>query len=615
MSQSSAKRDRARSRHVERDARESGPVTLATAGLAQMSKVERLKVQSEGLFFVDGREGHPFAAELDAMVRGEADTISNPAKEIAKHFGIYKQRVRDESGAKTGDHIFMVRVKVPAGGEISPEQWAALDDAAERYADGTLRLTARQGIQYHFVYGRRLRDLVRHLNAGYRDRGFALTTLGACGDVNRNTVCSPVDDLDAALPLRSRELAHAIARELAPQSSAYCQIFLSDEDGARGAPVTSDEPLYGRHYLPRKFKVGIAHPHDNSIDVLTHDVGLLPAVVNGIDGEYDLYAGGGMGITHNQPETRQLLGLYLGRIPRAQVVAAVRAITLIQKTHGERRDRRQARLKYTLRRLGVPVVQDLLRERFGIDLRTARPGRIPPVNYHHGWHREAGTDHRYFLGLPVPNGRVANAGGVHLGAAVRAIVEETGASVRVTPNQDLLLCHLGEAQVERVETILARHRVNAPGVLSRVRRQAMACPAKPTCGLAMTHAEQLLPRYLAALEAAGLGEVDLIIRMAGCPNSCSRPPTAEIGIYGYGKNDHVIQVGGSRRGDRLGQVLYPRVRGEEMVETLIGLARAVRDGARDGTPAGDFLAHTPAAELRHLVERYRTREPEEVAAS
>jgi len=576
-----------------------------------MSKVERLKAASQGLFYVCQGESHPFATELDAMSRGEAETISNDAKEIAKHFGIYKQRERNASGAKTGDHIFMVRVKLPAGGEISPEQWRALDDAAGRYADATLRLTSRQGIQYHFVYGPHLHGLIRHLNAGYRERDTALTTLGACGDVNRNTMCSPIDDLDPALPLRSRELAHAIARELAPQSSSYYQVFLTDDEGRTVAPVQTEEPVYGRHYLPRKFKVGIAHPHDNAIDMLTQDVALLPAGGGAsVEAEYDLYAGGGLGITHNQPATRQLLGLYLGRVPRDQVVAAVRALALIQKAHGERRERRQARLKYTIRRRGVDTVRRALREEHGIALQDARPVPIPPVRHHLGWHREAGGKGRSFLGLAVENGRLADTPGMRLRTAVRTVVEETGAGVRVTPNQDLLLCHIPDAQREWVEAVLARHGVAVAGG-SRLRRQAMACPAKPTCGLAMTGAERLLPRWLAAIEAAGLGDADLRIRLAGCPNSCSRPPTAEIGIYGYGKNDFVLQVGGSPRGDRLGQVLYPRVPGEDMAEILIALLRAVRARATKDTAPGDFLAHTPPEALRALVDEYRNTQLQE----
>lgn len=579
------------------------PVTLLTGDVADMSLTERLKVASEGLFYVaDGEARHPFADELDALTAGNAETISDRAKEIAKHFGIYKQRERNESGGKTGDFIFMVRVKNPAGGELSPEQWAALDAACERYANGTLRLTSREGVQFHFVYGRHLAALVRHLNAEYRDRGSPITTLGACGDVNRNTMCSPIDDLDAELPLDSRRLAHAIARELAPRSSAYAQIFLSDEAGRTVAPLTTDEPLYGPHYLPRKFKVGIAHPRDNSIDLLTQDVGLLP-VVTAAGVVYDLYTGGGLGITHNQAETQQLLGLYLGRVDPGQVVDTVRAIALLQKENGERKDRRQARWKYTLRRLGVAPVKAALRERFGIRLEESEPAPLPPIRYFHGWHPEAGAEagERWFFGLPVENGRLQDTEQMRLRSAVRRIVAELGLGVRVTPNQDLLLCHVPGPARSRLEQMLRAHGVPLPRAISLLRRQALACPAKPTCGLAMTEAERLLPHYLQALERAGLGDVDVIIRMAGCPNSCSRPPTAEIGIYGYGKNDYVLQVGGSRHGTRVGRVLYERVPGERMEAVLLRLVQAIRDANPAHLPAGDYLAFTPVEELRAWV--------------
>lgn len=190
-------------------------------------------------------------------------------------------------------------------------------------------------------------------------------------------MCSPIDDLDPELPLDSRRLAHAIAQELAPRSSSYYQIFLTDEESRIIGPLESEEPLYGPQYLPRKFKVGIAHPHDNSIDLLTQDVSLLPVMNGGHAVLYDLCTGGGLGITHNQPQTRQLLGLYLGRVPREQVVEAVRGIALLQKEHGERKDRRQARWKYTIRRLGVDTVNALLRERFGVNLEDAEPQSIP----------------------------------------------------------------------------------------------------------------------------------------------------------------------------------------------------------------------------------------------
>ncbi|MBI2294110.1 MAG: NADPH-dependent assimilatory sulfite reductase hemoprotein subunit [Betaproteobacteria bacterium] len=578
------------------------PVTLLNADVTQMSEKDRLKARSEGLFYVaDGDQKKPFAVELDALTAGGTETISEAADAIAKHFGIYKQRERDASGGKTGDYIFMVRVKNPAGGELTAVQWAGLDEAAERFADKTLRLTSREGIQFHFVYGRDLAALIRHLNAEYRDRGCRLTTLGACGDVNRNTMCSPIDDLDADLPLDSRSLAHAIARELAPRSSAYAQIFLSDEEGRTVAPLNAEEPIYGAQYLPRKFKVGIAHPRDNSIDLLTQDVGFLP-VVNGMLAEhYDLYTGGGLGTTHNLPETQQLLGLYLGRVPREQVVDTVRAIAILQKEHGERKNRRQARWKYTLRRLGVDPVKAALRARFGIRLMDAEPQPIPKIRYHHGWHPETGGGDRYYFGLPVEVGRLRNTDSVRMRAAVREIVETLDLGVRVTPNQDLLLCHVPAECRAWVEQVLRGHGVPLPGEVSRVRSQGLACPAKPTCGLAMTDAERLLPVYMSALEEAGLGEVDVIIRMAGCPNVCSRPPTAEIGIYGYGKNDYVIQVGGARDGTRLGKILYERAPGEQMVAILQGLVQAIRDSNPQGLPAGEFLHHTPAEQLRRLV--------------
>ncbi len=275
--------------------RPSEPVTLANADVSAMSKVDKLKAGSEGLFWVAGRERHSFASEIDAMTRGEAQTIGNDAKELSKHFGIYKQQERVE-GRKSSDYIFMVRLKVPSGGEFSPEQWLALDDAAGRFADGSIRITTRQGIQFHHVRAKNLGALIRYLNESYADRGCQMTTLGACGDVNRNTMCSPIDDLDRELPLDSRELAFGIAAELAPLAGgqAYRQIFLEDDESKRLAPVTSDEPIYGTHYLPRKFKVGIAHPHDNSIDLLTQDVGLLPVVNGAVVEEYDLYSGGGL---------------------------------------------------------------------------------------------------------------------------------------------------------------------------------------------------------------------------------------------------------------------------------------------------------------------------------
>ncbi len=565
-----------------------------------MSTVERLKQASEGLFYVHSthESHHTVRSEIDALSAREAETISEHAKEIAKHFGIYKQRERNESGKKDGDFIFMVRVKNPAGGELTASQWLALDEAADRYADGSLRLTARQGIQFHYVRGHNLQAMIRAINTSYSDNGYQLTTLGACGDVNRNTVASPIDDLDAEMPLDSRELAHAVAREMAPRSSAYYQVFLAPRNGHH-APLNSEEPIYGAQYLPRKFKVGFAHPHDNSIDLLTQDVGFLPRISGRKVTGYDLYSGGGMGATHNQPDTMPLLALHLGVVQRGEVVATVRAIATIQREQGERRNRRAARWKYTIRRLGVPAVKETLRQRFRIALADAEPVSLPPVRDHLGWNREAGRGDLSYIGILIPSGRVRDEATSKYRSAVRRIVAEVeGVGVRITPNQHLILTHVPAARREWIERTLAENGVPFAGRVSPIRKLAMACPAKPTCGLAMTHAERALPRYLAELERKGLGEVDVMIRMAGCPNSCSRSPTAEIGIIGYGKNDYVLMVGGARDGSRLARVLYPRLSETELIDALKSLVSAIRDRNPRRLQAGDYLDQTPDEDLK-----------------
>ena len=568
------------------------PVSLVAGDLAAMSKNERLKAESEGLFYVAAKgDRHRFGDEVDGLERGERETLSNEAKELSKFFGIYKQQTRGERGKKTDDYIFMVRIKNPAGGSFDARSWAALDDAAERWADGTLRITSRQGVQFHHVTGASLGPLVRHLNREYRQGA----TLGACGDVNRNVMCSPVEGLDPEHATGGRELALALAEELAPRSSAYFQVFGSDDQGRSVGPINADEPLYGRQYLPRKFKIGIAHPTDNSIDVLSQDVGLVPVANAGrADGSvWDLYTGGGLGLTHNNPQTAALLGLHLGRIRREQVVAAARAIAILQKENGERRDRRQARWKYTLRRLGVEPVKALLRGRFEIAIEDAAPAELPSLQLFLGWHPQ--RDGRHFYGVSVENGRM----GAELRRAVREAVVEQGLRLRMTAQQDLLLCDV----VDRAALLrsLDAHGVPRPEAISSVRSLAMACPAKPTCGLAMTEAERVLPGYLGALEREGLGGVDVVIRMTGCPNNCARPSTAEIGIYGYGKNDHVVLVGGSRQGTRIARVLYPRVPEQKLVAVLAGLLRAVRDRNPERLPAGEFLHHADPERLRGWV--------------
>jgi sulfite reductase (ferredoxin) len=563
-------------------------VTLSTSSLAEMSGNERIKRESQGLFAVsDGKGVHGFRDEIEALEQGTAPTLSSTAKELSKFYGIYKQQVRGARGKKTHDYIFMVRIKNPAGGRLTASQWLALDEAADQFADGSLRITSRQGVQYHGVTGQTLAPLVRHLNRRYRDSA----TLGACGDVNRNVMCSPIDGLDPERACAGLELAHAIADELSPRTSAYFEVFLSDEAGKSLVPMNPSEPLYGEQYLPRKFKIGIAHATDNSVDLRTNDIGLLPSDAEG--SHWDVWTGGGLGLTHNNPRTAALLGEYIGRVARAQVVDLTRAIVLLQKEHGERGERRQARWKYTLRRLGIAAVRSALKGQYGIALDDAEPVTLPPMQLHLGWHAQRGGASYY--GVSVQNGRLKGA----QRAALREAVEKLGLSVVLTPQQDLILCDVADRGA--LEVILDAHGVARAEQNSKVRANAKACHPKPTCGLAMTDAENVLPSYVEAIEQAGLGDVDAVIRMTGCPNNCVRPPSSEVGIYGYGKNDHVVLVGGSRNGDRLAHVLYARISEDKMVPALVGLFRAIREHNPEKLPPGDFLHRTDPVQLRRWV--------------
>lgn len=572
---------------------EKPAVTQLNSALEERSKNESIKLASQGLYYVsDGsKPPHTFIDEVEALGESENTTISGEAKELSKFFGIYRQQGRSETGKKGEINFFMVRIRCPGGGELTAAQWGALNDAAELYGDGTLRITSRQSIQFHHVYGPKLAPLVRHLNKNYRKDA----TLSACGDVNRNVMCSPIDGLDPRHQPRAKELTLEIAEALSPRSSAYFQVWISDEAGRNLGPVNSDEPLYGEFYLPRKFKIGLGHATDNHIDALTQDIGFFPVLENGVanGAKWDLYSGGGMGLTQNNVNTAPLLGLYLGRVRREQVVEVSKAILILQKEEGERKDRKFARWKYTIRRLGLERVKKELRERFAIDLEDTEPQPVPPIELYLGWHDQGSGKSVY--GLSIPAGRLQ--GEVRRG--IRRAVEELGLGVRLTAQQNLLLCNVTDRAA--LLRVLDAHGVPRPETHSSVQKNSMACPALPTCGLAMTGAETVLPEYIAAIEQAGLGDIDVAIRMTGCPNNCVRPSSAEIGIYGFGKNAHTILVGGSRAGTRIGKVLYPKVTGEAMAPTLVALLRAVREHCPKNVLVGDFLYQTDPAQLRAWI--------------
>jgi sulfite reductase (ferredoxin) len=536
------------------------------------------------------------------------DEFGHDSCVLLKFHGIYQQDDRDVRRERTSrkaplDYSCMVRASVP-GGRLSAEQWLALDRVAD-LADGTLRLTTRQGVQFHVVHKGELPDLVRGINESL------LTTLAACGDVSRNVMACPWPDerQDVLQPL----VADLVGR-FRPRTTAYWELWVDGEQAVTAEPdvplpMTASaalgwkpipyrsvkgrkrgaEPIYGDAYLPRKFKIAVAWPGDNCVDVLANDVGLVPTLSEGYTGAvtgYSVFVGGGLGMSHSREEdTYPVLARPLAWVPPERVVDVVEAVVTLQRDHGNRTDRHRARPKYTVETLGLEVVREEVGRRVGFAL--APP--IEPLPWiadeHHGTHGGV-------IGLPVPSGKVVDRDGVALRTALRELTAD-GLVTRlgVTPRDDLLLHGIPAGRVEEVEDRLRAHGVALAGDVTSLRRLAIACPALPTCGQALGEAERVLPDVVSQLEKVladtGNGDVALRLNMTGCPNGCARPYTAEIGIVGRTKSSYDVYVGGSASGDRLATRLRANVPLDEIPALLAPvLERYARHG--DGAAFGDW---------------------------
>ena len=534
---------------------------------------ETIKIESNYL-------GGTIRAELDS----DSDDFDHDAELLLKFHGIYQQDDRDVRRARTQlrlplDYSCMVRASVP-GGVITNEQWLALDRVAA-LADQKLRLTTRQGVQYHVVHKGELRELVAGINSSL------LTTLGACGDVVRNVMACPLPHPERRAVIEPL-VAEMVAR-FRPRTESYWELWVDGERAVSAEPrpdvldpIDDVEPIYGAAYLPRKFKIAIAWPGDNCVDIYTNDVGIVPTLSEGTTGDltgYVVLAGGGMGMAHNRPDdTYPLLAQPVGWVPPGRIGDVVEAIVTTQRDHGNRDDRSRARLKYLLEERGIDWLRGQIEDRTGRPL--APPIELPAweVGAHHGWHDIDGHTVRSgpatrALGLPVPSGKVA--GGLRL-ALRRLIADGTVRGLRVTPRQDLLL--LGVTDVEAVENVLRANGVRLADDQSPTRNLAIACPALPTCSKALGEAERVLPEVVDRLEKvlADTGNTGLPLRlnMTGCPNGCSRPYAAELGIVGRTKKNYDIFVGGSPAGDRLARLLRADVPLTDVPELLRPLLEA-----------------------------------------
>lgn len=480
----------------------------------------------------------------------DADTV------VSKFHGIYQQDDRDARSQRREARLepayqFMLRVRVP-GGRISREQWQALDRLADEFGNGTLRLTSRQAVQFHGLAKESLRDLVRGIDA------VGMDSLAACGDVNRNVMCHVQPELG---PVQAATLAWAerLSAGLTPATSAWREIWIN------GEKVECDDaavdPVYGETYLPRKFKIGIAVPPNNDIDAYSQDIGFVAIKDDGEnDGENDgglagfnVIAGGGMGCSHGDPETFPLLGRLMGFIAPEQSPAVAEAIMTAQRDFGDRENRRHARFKYTLDDRGTDWLLEQIKQRCGVEMQPARPFEFTHSSDRHGWVQ--GVDGRWQYTVFIENGRLLPAQRAGLGR----LVENDAADLRVTPNQNLVLTGIAGDSRRKVEQILASAGLDGSGRHSILRKNAMACVALPTCGLAMAEAERYLPDLVTRLEELaakhGIEDQPINIRMSGCPNGCSRPYLGEIGLVGRAPGRYNLYLGAAFNGDRLNRIV------------------------------------------------------------
>lgn len=521
------------------------------------------------------KSGYLAGTIADELANDVTD-FEHDAEMLLKFHGIYQQDDRDVRRSRTQEQLplhysCMVRASVP-GGVITGEQWLALDRVAA-LADDKLRLTTRQGVQYHVVYKNELTQLVAGINSSL------LTTLGACGDVVRNVMACPLPHPERTAIIQP--VVDEMVARFRPQTESYWELWVDGEkavtaektrtDFAVLDPIDDIEPIYGDAYLPRKFKIGIAWPGDNCVDIYTHDVGIVPTLSGGTSGDltgFVVLAGGGMGMSHNRPDdTYPLLAQPVAWVPPSELGDVVEAIVTTQRDHGSRDDRSRARLKYLLEAKGIDWLRAQIEARTGGSL--ADPVELPEweVGAHHGWHDIPSRS--MTLGLPVPSGKVA--GGLRW-ALKRLVADGLVDELRVTSRQDLLLLGIDAREIETVENLLHANGVSLASDNSATRNLAIACPALPTCTKALGEAERVLPEVIDRLEKvlADTGNTGLPLRlnMTGCPNGCSRPYAAELGIVGRSKRGYDIFLGGSPAGDRLARRLRADVPLTEIPDLL-----------------------------------------------
>jgi sulfite reductase (ferredoxin) len=574
----------------------------------KVSPVEVIKAESNYL-----------AGNIADELRDGNEFVSKDNTNLLKHHGTYQQDDRerraearsDGAGGKAKFYSFMVRTAIP-GGRITSDQLLAELALCDEIGNTTLRITTRQGLQLHGVLKKNLKQAIRRIN------DVQLTTLAACGDVKRNVMCSPCPYNGDPVHEQMFELAGELVKQLNPRTRAYHQIWLTDDETGEsidvgevgafpshpaGPAMPGDdpvEPIYGKTYLPRKFKLAVGLPGDNSVDVYANDIGLLAICENHKVIGYNLLVGGSFGVTPSAKKTFPAVAIPMCYIEANRVVDLCIAILKVQRDFGNRSDRKVARMKYLINDWGLDRFKSKVEEYFGDSLAPLKPVAVHGFNDGMGWHEQG--DGKLFYGLNVENGRIKDTPDMQLKSALREICETFRAPLRLTPHQSIIFCDIRPEDRDRLEKILRRHKVPLTEDYSTVRRWAMACPALPTCGLAVTESERILPEIIDQLESElqklGLQDEVFTTRMTGCPNGCARPYNSDIGLVGKTKDKYTIFLGGRVFGDWLNFLYKDLVPTAEVVPTLVPVLQNFKENRQNGESFGEFCRRLGKDALR-----------------
>lgn len=514
-------------------------------------------------------------------------SIPEDDNRLMKHHGSYMQDDRDLRTERNKQKLepayqFMLRVRA-SGGVVTPAQWLMMDSISHKYGNDTIRLTTRQSFQLHGVLKWNLKNTIREVNESL------LSTLAACGDVNRNVMCNP-NPYQSDVHAQVYEWACKVSEHLDPKTRAYHEIWL-DEEKIIDSNEVEPEPIYGAVYLPRKFKIGIAVPPSNDVDVFSQDLGFIAVVENDVLLGFNVSVGGGMGMTHGDDKTYPQVSKVIGFCTPEQMIDVAEKTVTIQRDYGDRAVRKHARFKYTIDDRGLQWFVDELHERLGWQLQTARPFHFDHNGDRYGWVK--GSNGKSHLTLFIQNGRIMDDGDYQLMTGLREIAKIHDGDFRLTANQNLIIGNVSSRKKKKIEELIERHQLTAGAHYSALRRNSMACVSLPTCGMAMAEAERYLPELIdkiePILEEAGLRDEDIVIRMTGCPNGCARPALAEISFIGKAPGKYNMYLGGSFTGHRLNKLYKENIGEEEILNSLRPMVNQYAKERIAGEHFGDFV--------------------------